>query len=141
MRITTRTAGAAGLLLAVGSVGLAGVTTAQASTPVSNRTPTVAVTPTTVPTLAPGPNFVLCSKGSYSSFAVFPKRGNLATHEVPAGGCTSLQLNGIADEQVVLYGIRPSGAQFRIATDTFDDRDGERIRTLGTPDANDWTTF
>ncbi|MEE1788477.1 hypothetical protein PUR71_37095 [Streptomyces sp. SP17BM10] len=141
MRSTTRTAGAAGLLLAVGVAGLAGVTTAQASTPVSDRTPRAAATPTTVPTRAPGPNFVLCSKGTYSSYAVFPKRGNMATHEVPAGGCTSLRLDGIADEQVVLYGIGPGGARFRIATDTFDDRDGERIRTLGTPDADDWTTF
>ncbi|MEU9043023.1 MULTISPECIES: PQQ-binding-like beta-propeller repeat protein [unclassified Kitasatospora] len=40
---------------------------------------------------------------------------------------------------MTLFGIRPNGHEFKIATDSFDDADGEHIRTLGTPDHNGWT--
>ncbi|MFD5468329.1 hypothetical protein ACFWIQ_36795 [Kitasatospora sp. NPDC127059] len=130
MRTRIRTIRAGALLLATtGLLGLTGVTAAHASVPGGG-----------VGQAQQGGNFVLCSGGTYSSYAVFTQR-NSATHEVPRGGCTSLSLSGIGNEQVVLYGIRPDGSTFKIATDTFDDADGERIRTLGTPDDNDWTTF
>ncbi|WP_406207982.1 hypothetical protein OH807_35890 [Kitasatospora sp. NBC_01560] len=88
----------------------------------------------------PAGNFVLCSNGTYASYAVFPQR-NMATVIVPPGSCVGLSLSGRSSETVVLYGYKPNGSTFKIATDTFDDRDGERIRTLNTPDNDDWTTF
>ncbi|MER7849421.1 hypothetical protein ABTZ03_36415 [Kitasatospora sp. NPDC096077] len=131
MRTRTRAVRSAGLLLAAtGLLGLTGATAAHASDMGGGAGGAQQ---------GQQPNFILCSNGSYSSYAVFPKR-NSATHEVPRGGCTYLTLTGISNDQVVLYGIGPNGT-FKIATDTFDDADGEHIRTLGTPDDNDWTTF
>ncbi|MFD7906169.1 hypothetical protein ACFV4F_41535 [Kitasatospora sp. NPDC059722] len=141
MRTTTRAAGL--LFAAAGLVGLTGVTAAQAATvPAVPRIPAQPGVPVTPGIPAqPGDNFVLCSGGTYPSYAVFPKRGGFSTHVVAPHQCERLSLTGIGKEQVVLYGLRPDGRSFTIAKDTFDDRDGERIRTLGTPDADDWTTF
>ncbi|MEV7027414.1 hypothetical protein [Kitasatospora sp. NPDC093558] len=131
MRTKTRTTRAASLLLATtGLLGLTGVTAAHAAVPGGGVQPAQR-----------GYNFALCSNGTYASEAQFTKRGNFTTFVVMPGSCTYLSLNGISSDQVVLYGFRPDGSKFKIATDTFDDADGERIRTLGTPDNNDWTTF
>ncbi|MEU8921807.1 hypothetical protein AB0D10_12860 [Kitasatospora sp. NPDC048545] len=130
----------AGLISAVGFAAAATATAAPA-TGASNAAKPVAAraTPTSKPTLAP--DFTLCSGGTYGSYAVFEKRGNLSTTVVPPGQCIHLDLTGQSNEKVTLFGLRPNGQSFKIATDTFDDADGERVRTLGTPDHDDWTTF
>ncbi|MFF1909653.1 hypothetical protein [Kitasatospora sp. NPDC058218] len=142
MRTTKRTAQNAGLALAGGLAltaclaTLTGGTAAQAS---QTSVPRAGATATSYPTLAPA--FTLCSRGSYSSYAVFPKRSNLRTATARPGTCISQSLKGGTSEQVVLYGIRPDGSSFKIASDSFDTAEGERVNTLNTPDDNDWETF
>ncbi|WP_371493751.1 hypothetical protein OG871_01780 [Kitasatospora sp. NBC_00374] len=126
---TTRAARTAGLVLAAGLVGLTGATSARAADVPAK------------PAIPAGANFVLCSFGNYPSYAVFPKRGDMATVIAEPGRCVGLSLSGQSKEKVVLYGIKPNQSSFKIATDTFDDREGERIRTLNTPADNDWQTF
>ncbi|MFD0278114.1 hypothetical protein ACFVHB_29990 [Kitasatospora sp. NPDC127111] len=135
---TTRAARAAGLLLAAGLVGLTGATAAHAGDAQPGRPGKPG---SGTDTGIPAGNFVLCSHGTYPSYAVFPKRGDMATVVVEPGRCVSLSLSGQSRETVVLYGLKPNREKFKIGTDTFDDRVGERIRTLNTPDNDDWTTF
>ncbi|MFI6446050.1 hypothetical protein [Kitasatospora sp. NPDC050543] len=139
---TTRVARTAGVLLAAGLVGLTGTAAAHAADAQPGRQAAKAGGDDTRGSLIPGgANFVLCSNGSYASYAVFPKRGNMATVIATPGNCVGLKLTGESKEKVVLYGIKPNGSSFKIATDTFDDSDGERIQTLNNPGNNDWKTF
>ncbi|MFF7994953.1 hypothetical protein ACFZDG_34920 [Kitasatospora xanthocidica] len=137
MSVAPRSVKATGLLVAAGllsAVGLVAATAAHASGS-STAAPARPLPAST------GGNFVLCSAGSYASYAVFEKRGDMSTRVVPAGQCVFLDLTGQSNEKVTLFGIRPDGRSFKIATDSFDDAVGERIKTLGTPDRDDWTTF
>ncbi|MEV7774619.1 hypothetical protein [Kitasatospora sp. NPDC086791] len=142
MPATPRSVRTTGLLLAAGlisAVGLAATTATAAPAPGTPNVVAARATPTSKP--SPAPYFSLCSGGTYSSYAVFEKRGNMSTTIVPPGQCVTLDLTGQRNEKVTLFGLRPNGQAFKIATDYFDDADGEHIRTLGTPDRNDWTTF
>ncbi|MGV9264728.1 hypothetical protein ACWDRR_08720 [Kitasatospora sp. NPDC003701] len=140
MRTTKRTAQTAGLAVAAGLAMAAGVATLSGGTAAAQTSvPRAGATVTTTPTLAPA--FTLCSRGSYPSYAVFPKRGNLKTATAQPGTCINQSLKGEQHEQVVLYGKRTDGSSFKIASDTFDTAEGQRVNTLNTPDDNDWETF
>ncbi|MFJ9951519.1 hypothetical protein [Kitasatospora sp. NPDC091207] len=140
MRTTKRTAQTAGLAVAGGLALTACVAALSGGTAAAQgAVPRAGATVTTTPT--PAPAFMLCSRGTYRSYAVFPKRANLRTATANPGSCISQSLKGQQHEQVVLYGIRPDGSSFKIATDSFDTAEGERVNTLNTPDDNDWETF
>ncbi|MFB7619372.1 hypothetical protein [Kitasatospora sp. NPDC056181] len=130
---TTHAVRTVGLLMATGLIGLTGATSAHAGD--------LDPTEPKQPNIPAGKNFVLCSYGNYASYAVFPKRGNMSTAVAESGRCVGVSLSGRGSETVVIYGRKADGSKFKIGTDTFDLPGGERIKTLNTPDNDDWTTF
>ncbi|MFI2652036.1 hypothetical protein [Micromonospora fulviviridis] len=80
-----RRAKVVGLLAAAATVG----TLASAS-------PAFAATGTTT----------VCSKGNYSSYLVFPYRGDLATYVAPSGSCVSVHFGKYSSEPVNVYGSK-----------------------------------
>ncbi|MFE6050578.1 hypothetical protein ACFQ6N_07485 [Kitasatospora sp. NPDC056446] len=138
MTVAPRSVRTTGLLIAAGLITAVGLATAATAAPATGASKGSAALPAPAPTV--NGNFTLCSGPNYASFVVFEKR-NSATRIVAPNTCLSLTLTGQSSEKITLWGVRPDGKEFKIATDTFDDAVGERIKTLGTPDENDWTTF
>ncbi|MFF7634547.1 hypothetical protein ACFZB9_15530 [Kitasatospora sp. NPDC008050] len=90
---------------------------------------------------APASAFELCSGGTYSSFVVFPQFHNAQSVTLSPGQCAYVaSMTNQGTVRVVIYGIGPNG-KFKIDTDSYDASLPDHIRTLGTPDDNDWTTF
>lgn len=74
--------------------------------------------------------FMLCSKGSYDSFASFPDRGGVATTIVPSGQCKSFTFEGDGPEPAE---IRMAGGGKLIGPVTYDGRAGLNIATIDGP--------
>jgi hypothetical protein len=88
----------------------------------------VALAPTTAQAADGAGTITVCSKGSFSTFLDFPRRGEWVTvPSVPAGLCTHFKLGGSGVEQVNV-----NGADQYIASFQWDTGRHVTVNTVGT---------
>lgn len=57
--------------------------------------------------------YELCARGTYSSYAQVPSRGNWTTYVASPGDCVPLYMDGSRTE---IYGLYPGGSSFHVGT-------------------------